>query len=138
MRHSAWLQGGLGLTLFALGLAAGLAAGEVTDSPSRQEQARTDLSGAPGMEVIGSIIEIAPGQSSRLHVHHGVELYHVLQGAPIDVPGHGLVELATGTTAFNLRDVPHGAFTVRGEQPLKLLAVHIVDKGQPLYDYATE
>ena len=88
------------------------------------------------MEVFGSIMEIAPGRSSRLHIHHGVELYHVLQGAPIDVPGHGEVELTVGTTAINLRDVPHGAFTVRGEQPLKLLIVHIVDKGQPLYDYA--
>ncbi|MEZ5463923.1 MAG: hypothetical protein R3F22_01590 [Lysobacteraceae bacterium] len=133
-----WMMSVAGVTVFALGLASGLVAGGVTDSANRQEQARTDLSGAPGMEVIGSIIEIAPGQRSRLHIHHGVELYHVLQGAPIDVPGRGLVEFATGTTAFNLRDLPHGAFTVRGEQPLKLLTVHIVDKDQPLYDYADE
>ena len=136
MRSTSAVRTMAGTLLFSLGLATGLAASTVADSPARQEQARTNLSGAPDMEVIGSIIEIAPGQSSQLHTHHGVELYHVLQGAPIDVPGHGGVELVTGATAFNLRDVPHGAFTVRGDKPLKLLTVHIVDKDQPLYDYA--
>ena len=36
-------------------------------------------------------------------------------------------------TLINVRDVPHGAFTVTGDKTLKLLAVHVVDKGKPLY-----
>ena len=43
--------------------------------------------------------------------------------------------LPSGLTSLNLRDVPHGAFKVVGDTPLKLLTVHIVDKGKPLYDY---
>jgi hypothetical protein len=34
----------------------------------------------------------------------------------------------------NVRDVPHGAFKVVGDKMVKLLTVHIVDKGKPLYD----
>jgi hypothetical protein len=33
----------------------------------------------------------------------------------------------------SVRDVPHGAFTVTGDKTLKLVTVHIVDKGKPLY-----
>jgi hypothetical protein len=34
-----------------------------------------------------------------------------------------------------LRDVEHGGFTVVGDKTIKLVTVHIVDKGKPLYDY---
>ena len=124
-----------GAMLFGLGLATGLTAQTLTDSPQRKEQKRTDLSGASNMEVIASIVEIKPGESSNLHVHHGVEAFHVLQGASIQAPGQAPSVLPTGLTSMNLRDVKHGAFTVVGETPLKLLTVHIVDKDKPLYDY---
>jgi quercetin dioxygenase-like cupin family protein len=124
-----------GALLFCLGVATGLTAQTLTDSPQRKEQKRTDLTGAPNMEVIASIVEIKPGESSLLHVHHGVEAFHVLQGAAIQAPGQEPSTLPTGLTALNLRDVKHGAFKVVGDTPLKLLTVHIVDKGQPLYDY---
>jgi hypothetical protein len=59
----------------------------------------------------------------------------VLQGAMVQAPGKDPSMLPTGLTAMNLRDVKHGGFTVTGDTPLKLLTVHIVDKGKPLYDY---
>ena len=40
----------------------------------------------------------------------------------------------TGTGSINLRDVPHAGFKVVGNSALKLVTVHIVDKGAPLYD----
>jgi hypothetical protein len=40
----------------------------------------------------------------------------------------------TGATGLNVRDVPHGAYKVVGDKTIKLLTVHIVDKGKPLYD----
>jgi hypothetical protein len=43
--------------------------------------------------------------------------------------------MQTGSAIMNLRDVPHAGFTVVGDQPLKLLSVHIVDKGKPLYEW---
>jgi len=124
-----------GALLFALGLATGLTAQTLTDSPQRKEQRRTDLTGAPNMEVIASIVELKPGESSSLHIHHGVEAFHVLQGALIQAPGQEPTTLGTGLTSLNLRDVKHGAFKVVGDTPLKLLTVHIVDKNKPLYDY---
>lgn len=124
-----------GALLFGLGLATGLTAQTLTDSPQRKEQKRSDLTGAPNMEVIASIVEIKPGETSNLHVHHGVEAFHVLQGAAIQAPGQEPSVLPTGLTALNLRDVKHGAFKVLGDTPLKLLTVHIVDKDKPLYDY---
>ena len=125
-----------GALLFGLGLATGLTAQTMTDSPQRKEQKRTDLTGTPNMEVIASIVEIKPGESSILHVHHGVEAFHVLQGASVQAPGQEPTVLPTGLTSLNLRGVKHGAFKVLGDTPLRLLTVHIVDKDKPLYDYA--
>ena len=48
----------LGAVIFSLGLATGLTAQTLTDSPQRAEQKRAHLSGAPNMEVIASIVEI--------------------------------------------------------------------------------
>jgi len=135
MKNVKLLRSLSGLLLFLLGLGAGLTAQTLTDSPQRQEQKRTDLTGAPDMEVIASIVELKPGESSNLHLHHGVEAFHVLQGSMIQAPGKEPSMLPTGMTSLNLRDVKHGGFKVVGDTPLKLFTVHIVDKGKPLYEY---
>ncbi len=127
---------GAALALFGTGLATGLVAQTLTDSPQRVEQKRADLSGAPGMEVITSTGEYKPGESIDLHVHHGIEAAYVVQGASVQAPGKEPTKLPTGASLLNLRDVKHGGFKVVGDTPLKLFTVHIVDKGKPLYDYA--
>jgi quercetin dioxygenase-like cupin family protein len=123
-----------GLVLFSLGLVTGLAAQTPGDSPQRVEQKRTDLTGAPGMEVIASIAEYKPGEGIPLHLHHGIEAAYVVQGSSVQVPGKEPMVLATGATLLNLRDVVHGGFKVVGDTSLKLFTVHAVDKGKPLYD----
>lgn len=135
MKRSTTVLALCGVVLFGLGIATGITAQTLTDSPNRKEQKRSDLTGAPNMEVIASIVEIKPGESSNLHVHHGIEAFHVLQGASIQAPGQEPTVLPTGLTSLNLRDVKHGSFKVLGDTPLKLLTVHIVDKDKPLYDY---
>jgi quercetin dioxygenase-like cupin family protein len=105
------------------------------DLPQRVELKRTDLSGAPGMEVITSIAEFRTGDSIPRHSHHGIETGYVLQGTMIQMPGKEPTMMATGSTILNLRDVPHAGFKVVGETSLKLLTVHIVDKGKPLYEW---
>lgn len=135
MRNTRLIRPLIGVLLFALGVATGLTAQTLTDSPQRVEQKRADLTGAPNMEVIASIVEIKPGESSNLHIHHGVEAFHVLQGAMVQAPGQAASMLPTGLTSLNLRDVKHGSFKIVDDHPLKLLTVHIVDKGKPLYDY---
>ena len=105
-------------------------------APERKELKRVDLDGVPGMEVITSITEYQPGDLLPAHLHHGVESLYVVQGAMIQLPGKPAAMLPTGTALTNLRDVMHGGFTIVGETSLKLLTVHVVDKGKPLYDVA--
>ena len=122
--------------VFGLGLATGLLAQSMTDLPQRVEQKRVDLSGAPDMEVIASLVELKPGEVSQLHSHHGIEAAYVIQGAMVQEAGKGPITLSTGTTLVNLRDVNHGALKIVGDTSLKYFAVHVVDKGKPLYEYA--
>ena len=103
------------------------------DSPFRKELKRANLTGT-NMEVITSIVEIKPGDASTLHIHHGEESFYVLEGGTIELPDGKQVAFPTATTNVNVRNVPHGAFKVVGDKPVKLLTVHIVDKGAPLYD----
>jgi quercetin dioxygenase-like cupin family protein len=107
---------------------------QAQDSPQRKEIKRADLGGTTNMEVILSTAEYKPGESIPRHIHHGVEAFYVLQGATVETPDGKKIQLATGTGNMNLRDVPHAGFKVVGDTPLKLLTVHIVDKGAPLYD----
>lgn len=104
------------------------------DSSARTELKRVELSGAPGMEVISSIVEFKPGEEVPAHVHHGVEAAYVLQGALLQAPGKAPSQIATGTAVMNLRDVVHGGAKVVGDTSFKLFTVHVVDKNKPLYD----
>ncbi|MFC3179078.1 cupin domain-containing protein [Undibacterium amnicola] len=123
------------ICIFLSGVASTLVAQGLNDSFQRKEQKRTDLSGAPSMEVISSIAEYRPGEVLDLHIHHGIEAFYVVQGAQIQMPGKEPMTLATGAALMNLRDVKHGGFKVIGDTSLKLFTVHIVDKSRPLYDY---
>ena len=105
------------------------------DLPQRQELKRADLTASNDMEVITSISEIKRGETIPRHYHHGIETGYVLQGTMVQLPGQAPTMMQTGSAIMNLRDVPHAGFTVVGDQPLKLLSVHIVDKGKPLYEW---
>ena len=103
------------------------------DSANRKEMKRADLSGTK-MEVILSTAEYKPGEMIPRHIHHGEEAFYVLEGATVEAPDGKQIELKTGSGSINLRDVPHAGFKVVGDKPLKIVTVHIVDKGAPLYD----
>jgi quercetin dioxygenase-like cupin family protein len=111
----------------------GLAQAQAQDSPQRKEIKRTDLTGT-NMEVILSVAEYKPGDFIARHIHHGVEAFYVIQGATVETPDGKQIKLGTGTGSMNLRDVPHAGFKVVGDTSLKLVTVHVVDKGRPLYD----
>jgi quercetin dioxygenase-like cupin family protein len=105
------------------------------DLPQRQELKRTNMTTSPDMEVITSISEIKRGETIPRHFHHGIETGYVLQGTMVKLPGQPPTMMQTGSSFMNLRDVPHAGFTVVGDQPLKLLTVHIVDRSKPLYEW---
>jgi quercetin dioxygenase-like cupin family protein len=121
-----WIAAAVAVTAFAC-------LAQAQDSPGRKEIKRTDLTGTK-MEVILSTGEYKPGESVIRHIHHGEEAFYVLEGATVETPDGKQIELKTGSGSINLRDVPHGGFKVVGDKTLKLVTVHIVDKGAPLYD----
>ena len=102
-------------------------------SKDRKELKRADMTGT-NMEVILSVTEYQPGESIARHIHHGEEAFYVLEGATVELPNGKKLELATGSGNINKREVPHAGFKVVGDKPLKLVTVHIVDKGSTLYD----
>jgi len=105
------------------------------DLPQRKEIRRVDLSGAAGMEVVSSVSTFKAGDEFPRHLHHGVELGYVVQGAMVQLPGQQPTMMATGAPIMNLRDAVHGGFKVIGPGDLILFTVHSVDKGKPLYDW---
>jgi quercetin dioxygenase-like cupin family protein len=100
---------------------------------NRQELKREDVAGT-NMEVIISVIEAQPGELIARHIHHGEESFYVLQGATFETSDGKQITLPTGAAGINHRDVPHAGLKVVGDTPFKYLAVHVVDKGAPLYD----
>jgi mannose-6-phosphate isomerase-like protein (cupin superfamily) len=108
-------------------------AASAQDSPFRKELKRGDLTGT-NMEVIMSISEVKPGEVATLHIHHGEEPYYFLEGGTIELPDGKQVTVPTGAVGISVRDVPHGAYKVVGDKTIKLLTIHVVDKGKPLYD----
>ncbi len=119
-----------GIVLGAMGVSA-LHAQEET---KRIELRRADLTGAAGTEVIMARLEIPPGGLVPRHFHHGDEFLYVLDGGSFRAPGRDPVTLGAGATLHFPREVPHGGFKVVGEGPLKVLTVHVVDKGKPLVE----
>jgi quercetin dioxygenase-like cupin family protein len=91
-----------------------------------------DLTGTTTTEVYMTEITAPPGS------HHGDEFTYVMQGsAEIDVAGQSAKSFKAGDTIHVNRDTVHGG-KVTGDTPLKLLAVHIVDKGKPLAEPAAK
>ncbi|HKS87131.1 MAG TPA: cupin domain-containing protein [Pseudolabrys sp.] len=123
-----WIVAAISAVAFA-----GLAQAQDVNPKNRQELKRADLTGT-NMEVIISVIENQPGETIARHIHHGEEAFYVLQGAMAETAEGKQINLPTGTAAINKRDVPHAGLKILGNTPFRYIAVHIVDKGAPLYD----
>jgi quercetin dioxygenase-like cupin family protein len=128
-RLNTWCAVGIAAVVFV-----SLAVAQTDVNPkNRKELKREDLIGT-NMEVIISVIEAQPGEILARHIHHGEEAFYVLEGASFETVDGKQITLLTGAAAINHRDVPHAGLKVLGDKPFKYLAVHIVDKGSPLYD----
>jgi quercetin dioxygenase-like cupin family protein len=124
-----WIAAGVAAVAFA---SLAVAQNDLTPK-NRQELKHEDVPGT-NMEMIVSMAEYQPGDVLSRHIHHGEEGFYVLQGATLETSDGKKITLATGAAGINHRDVPHGGLKVVGDTPLKLLNVHVVDKGVPLYD----
>jgi len=102
---------------------------------TRTDLQRNDL-GLPGWETIQARIDFAPGASFPAHRHPGEEIIYVLEGTlEYQLEGQPPVTLEAGEVLF----VPAGVFhsarnpgTVQGSE----LATYVVEKGQPLVEFA--
>ncbi|HZR74214.1 cupin domain-containing protein [Bradyrhizobium sp.] len=103
----------------------------LADEPKRTVLKRADLTGT-NMEIIVSVLEVPPGVNIAKHTHPGEEAVYVLEGATLQFPDGREVSRPAGEAGVNVRDVPHAGYKVVGDKPLKLLTVHIVDKGKPM------
>ena len=117
------------IALVGLGMMVSIAAQAQTSK--RTELTKGDLTGKD-MDIVVGIVEVPPGASGVLHTHPGEEAYYVIDGATGETPDGKPVKFEAGTAAINPRGFQHGAFKITGDKTLKLLTVHIVDKGQPM------
>ncbi|MCK1312087.1 MULTISPECIES: cupin domain-containing protein [unclassified Bradyrhizobium] len=102
---------------------------------NRQELKRSDLTGT-NMEIVISVVDVAPGNNLARHTHHGEEAVYVLEGATLALPDGKEIQFPTGAATINVRDVPHAGFKIAGDKTLKMLTVHIIDKGKPMIEPA--
>jgi quercetin dioxygenase-like cupin family protein len=103
-------------------------------SPKNRQVLKREDVPSTNMEVIISVVENQPGDTIPRHIHHGEEAFYVLQGATFETSDGKQIKLQTGASGINHRDVPHAGLKVVGDTSFKYLAVHVVDKGKPLYD----
>ena len=113
--------------------AALICAAHAQDYAGRKELKRSDLTGT-NMEVIVSISETKPGETLPRHFHNGEEAFYTLEDTTVELADGKQVSVKAGNANISVREVPHGGVKVVGDKPLRLLTVHIVDKGKPLYD----
>jgi quercetin dioxygenase-like cupin family protein len=95
---------------------------------TREELKRADLTGKD-MDVIVTIVTVPPDENLPRHIHPGEEVVYVLDGATLELPDGSQRQFPTGAATLNIRNVPHAGFKVASDKPLKMLTVHIVDKG---------
>jgi quercetin dioxygenase-like cupin family protein len=100
----------------------------------RNELKRADLTGKD-MDIIVTVLEVPPGESLAKHIHPGEEVVYVLEGATLELPDGKQVQFPAGGATINARDVPHAGVKVVGDKTLKMLNVHIVDKGKPVTEF---
>ena len=102
---------------------------------TRDELKRADLTGKD-MDVIVTVVTVPPGENLPRHIHPGEEMVYVLDGATLELPDGSQRPFPTGAATINTRNVPHAGFRVAGDKALKMLTVHIVDKGKPVTEIA--
>lgn len=93
---------------------------------------RVDDPGAKTHEAVMAVADLAAGGSAGRHVHHGIEIGYVLDGAVIiDHQGRASVTKKAGEFFQIDATAPHDARNT-GSAPAKLLVIYVVEKGKPL------
>lgn len=111
---------------------AALAPGADAQAPGikRTLMQRSDV--GDNREVILGLAEISPGGSTGRHTHFGTEVGYVLDGtSTLEVDGEPARTLKAGDSYMIPAGKVHNA-TAAGDNPAKVLATYVVEKGKPL------
>jgi len=133
MRRTAVLLGvtlAVGITVGAIGIRV-LSA---TQGPvTRTVLLETALAGMAGKEGFVILAEIAPGAATGKHVHPAHEFAYVLEGeGTLEVEGKPAVSLRPGVAIHQPPGQVHNGRNTSATSALKILAVYIAEKDQPL------
>ncbi len=97
----------------------------------RTELLRTEVPSSTAYEAVMAVAEIAPGAMAGKHRHNGIEVGYVLEGSvELEHVGEPTRTLTAGQGFKNAAGVHNARNT--GKEPVKILAVYIVEKGKPL------
>jgi quercetin dioxygenase-like cupin family protein len=128
-----WTVGGL-LTagLVAIGFVAA-ASGLWAQNPGiKRTIVYTGDVSVPGREAKIASVEIAPGANAGRHTHPGDEITYVMSGeGELLVDGQPPLKFKAGDGFVAKAGSKHDARNT-GTEPLKLAAIYVVEKGQPL------
>jgi quercetin dioxygenase-like cupin family protein len=93
---------------------------------------RADDPGAKSHEAVMASVTVAPGASAGRHMHPGIEIAYVLDGAIIvEHQGRQPVTKKAGEFFQIDPNAPHDARNT-GSAPAKILAIYLVEKGKPM------
>ena len=98
---------------------------------NRTELKRGDLTGTD-KEIIISVLEVPPGSSIDRMFTRARKRFMYWTARPCNFLTAERFRVRAEKQEFNIREVPHAGYKVVGDKPLKLLTVHIVDKGKPM------
>ena len=127
--------------LLGLVLAVGIAIGGVgtgvlnaqQEAVRRAELLKTELGLMAGKEANLVLVEFEPGAAVAKHFHPGDELVYILEGSVIlEVDGLPAITLKAGDTFHQPPKQVHSGQNASTTDPVKLLVIWIVDKGQPI------
>ncbi|HZY32055.1 MAG TPA: cupin domain-containing protein [Candidatus Methylomirabilis sp.] len=126
----------LGVAL-AVGIAVGAMGTQGLSAPQgpveRTVLLETDLAGMDGKEGFVILAEIAPGAVTGKHSHPAHEFAYVLEGdGTLEVEGKPPVPLKPGVAIHQPPGQVHNGKNASTTAVLKILAVYIAEKDQPL------
>jgi quercetin dioxygenase-like cupin family protein len=84
----------------------------------------------PGYQTVSGIAQISPGNCSGRHTHPGIESSYILEGdVVVKVDGKPDQHFKAGDSLQLPAGAPHDVCTTTG---MKVLTVHVIEKGKPL------
>lgn len=95
---------------------------------------KADVVGMEGIQVVVTVVDIAPRATIGKHTHPGHEVAYVLEGSGVsEVEGEAPAVRKAGTVTYIPAKKVHESRN-EGNEPMKLLVFRIHPKGQPIVD----